>query len=81
MVGHRGFGATLTTKLACYLIGKGKLKVEVLESGQQYIKFYNRFKEIIVHCGSNSDNGEFERKCVIISDRHLNDARVADDIN
>jgi len=35
MLGNKGYGCTLTAKLACYLIGQGKLEVEALESGNQ----------------------------------------------
>lgn len=81
MIGYKGYGCTLTTKLACFLIGQGKLEVEALESGNQYIKFYNRLKEVIVQCGTNFDNGEFERKCMVLTDRNLSDERSADDLN
>lgn len=32
-------------------------------------------------CGTNCENGEFDRKCLFLTDRNLSDERAADDIN
>lgn len=34
-----------------------------------------------MQCGTNFDNGEFERKCMVLTDRNLSDERSADDLN